>query len=103
MTWSADATAILDALRAHPQRAMTATELAAKVRGRVRNDVDAVLAALQREGEVVLHELRSADPHFPPIVGVAPVAPDGSAEAVRRAAGCAAVVERQLMRSHRCQ
>lgn len=91
------------ALRRHPRRAMTATELAARA-GRLDADrLAATLVALRERGVIVTHEVLPPDPHFPPITAVALVEDADRPEAHRRAEECARVLQRQLMRSHRCR
>lgn len=102
------AAAIIEVLRAHPRLAMTVTELAARSRPVASAAVGEAVAELRGRRVVVTHEVRPPDPHFPAITAVALVGdgsddPEAAADAERRARECAAVVHRQLLRSHRCQ
>lgn len=99
--------ALGEALRRHPRRAMTTTELAARTGATDLDEFDAHLADLAATGVVATYRGSRVDPHFPAVAAVALVE-DGAgagagADADRRARECVAVVERQLMRSHRCQ
>ena len=101
-------------LRTCPARALTCTELAARVSAQAAGGTgpgprpvataDAVLAAartLEREGVVVTARATWADPHFPAVTAVA-LASDGPETAATRARHCLELLERQLLRSHRC-
>lgn len=105
MTSSADLqNAMVEALRRHPRQAMTSTELAVRAGVTERADLAACVNQLRDRGLVATHDALPADPHLPAIHAIALVA-DGAGEiddAVERARQCAAVLERQLLRSHRC-
>lgn len=105
MTSSPEAVAaVLDALRRHRRRVMTATELSARS-GEDDATTTEVVNHLQTRGLVIAHQVRIADPHFPALITVALVedGPAGRADAERRSTRHAAVLQRQLLRSHRCQ
>jgi hypothetical protein len=97
--------ALVDALCSHPRRAMTSTELAVRSGVTEKPRFAECLADLRERRIVTTHEVLPADPHFPPITAVALVGdgPDPELDADERARECAAVVQRQLLRSHRCQ
>ena len=82
---------------------MTSTELAARSGVTEKSRFAACLADLRKRQIVVINEVLVADPHFPPITAVALVGegPDAVVDADERARVCAAVVQRQLLRSHR--
>jgi hypothetical protein len=106
------AEAVLEALRAHPAQAMTHTELAARVTARAAGDRDrgggrataadvvAAVRALERDGAVATARAAWSDPHLPDPVAVA-LADDGP-DAAGRARHCLVVLERHLLRGHRC-
>lgn len=104
---------LVAALRRHPLAAMTITELAARTRPLPAERFAEALSALRARRMVVTHTVPTPDPHLPPIEAVALVLPptqtesndatEPLAEAGRRAAQCAQVLQRQLLRSHRCQ
>jgi hypothetical protein len=86
---------------------MTSPELAAKVMQLSAGEVAQALGILRDRQVVVIHQVRPPDPHFPPISAVALVdeSRDGAeavADANHRAQECAQVLQRQLLRSHRC-
>ena len=86
---------------------MTSTELTAKVRQLSAGEVAQALMVLRDRQAVVTHQIRPPDPHFPPISAIALVdelldCADAVADANRRAQECAQVLQRQLLRSHRC-
>lgn len=106
--------ALLAVLRGHPAGTLTHTELAVRVSTwsaggtqlspRSVVTADSVLAAartLERDGAVVTARAAWADPHLPEMVAVA-LADDGQDAAAARARHCLDVLERQLLRSHRC-
>lgn len=103
MTSSPEA-AVLDALARHRTHALTTSELAART-GLTEPVVHTTATgALRSRGLVATHELRTPDPHLPPVTAVALVedGPDAPAAAARRARGCADAVQRRLLSSHRC-
>ncbi|GAA4552771.1 hypothetical protein [Pseudonocardia xishanensis] len=105
MTSSDDGRKVIEALRAHPRQAMTSTELAVRSGMTQEARFAQCLGDLREHRIVTTHDVLPADPHFPPIMAVALV-PDGSdavSVAEERARECAAVIQRQLLRSHRCQ
>jgi len=86
---------------------MTATELAAKVRPLSAEQVTKAIGELRARGVVVTHRAGSPDPHLPAIEAVAlvdgdPDDPDALAKARHRAGECVQVLQRQLLRAHRC-
>lgn len=109
-------TAIVEALRKHPRQAMTSTELAVRSGVTEPAELASCLRELGARGLVATHAL-PADPHLPSIQAVALVQQephtahdpardprlDPRHDAAERARQCAAVLERQLLRSHRCQ
>jgi hypothetical protein len=104
---------LVAALRRHPLAAMTVTELAARTRPLPADQFTEELATLRTRRVVVTHTVPTPDPHLPSIEAVALVLPptgtepnaptEPVADAGRRAAQCAQVLQRQLLRSHRCQ
>jgi len=98
---------LLAILRSRPQRVMTSTEVAAKMRQVDAQQITRAVAALRDAGAIVVREATPADPHFPAISALAAVdepldAPSALSDAHRRAENCVAVLQRQLLRSHRC-
>lgn len=105
MTSSAEAQKVMvEALQKHPRRAMTSTELAARAGVTEPADLATCVNQLRARGLVATHEVIPADPHLPAVHAVALVGgcPGGTDDANERARQCAAVLERQLLRSHRC-
>jgi hypothetical protein len=103
VTSSAEAQkAMVEALRKHPRRVMTSTELAARAGVTDPADLATCVNQLRARGLVATHDAIPADPHLPAIRAVALVGPGETDDADERARRCAAVLERQLLRSHRC-
>lgn len=98
---------LLAVLRSHPQRAMTSTRVAAKVRQLDAQQITRVVAALRDGGAIVVREARLGDPHFPAVLVLAAIdepadGPGALADAHRRAQKCVEVLQRQMLRAHRC-
>jgi hypothetical protein len=95
--------AVLRALEQHRRHVLTLSEVAARS-GLDDDATAAAVAALATRGAVVVREIPTPDPHLPALVAVALVEdrPDGPAEAARRSDHHAALMQRRLLRSHRC-